>query len=168
MGNQRFKAVHHELRNGYHKISDRHRGHRPARQRQKEISAIIVPSGTEGFVAEPAYNKVGWNASDTHPLTFNNVRVPEANLVGERGRGFAQFLSILEEGRIAIAALACGAAQGVLMNPRATPRNALASASPSATTRRFLSRSPGWKPAHGRLVRHGMQLPKDGGWPRLC
>lgn len=79
---------------------------------KKEISAIIVPSGTEGFVAEPAYNKVGWNASDTHPLTFNNVRVPEANLVGERGRGFAQFLSILEEGRIAIAALACGAAQG--------------------------------------------------------
>ncbi|AEI10030.1 acyl-CoA dehydrogenase [Corynebacterium resistens DSM 45100] len=79
---------------------------------KKEISAIIVPSGTEGFVAEPAYNKVGWNASDTHPLTFNNVRVPEENLVGERGRGFAQFLSILEEGRIAIAALACGAAQG--------------------------------------------------------
>ena len=79
---------------------------------KKEISAIIVPSGTEGFIAEPAYNKVGWNASDTHPLTFNNVRVPEENLVGERGRGFAQFLSILEEGRIAIAALACGAAQG--------------------------------------------------------
>jgi short-chain 2-methylacyl-CoA dehydrogenase len=79
---------------------------------KKEISAIIVPSGTPGFTAEPSYNKVGWNASDTHPLTFDNVRVPEENLVGERGRGFAYFLSILEEGRIAIAALATGAAQG--------------------------------------------------------
>lgn len=79
---------------------------------KKEISAIIVPSGTEGFTAEPAYNKVGWNASDTHPLTFDNVRVPEENLLGERGRGFSYFLSILDEGRIAIAALATGAAQG--------------------------------------------------------
>ncbi len=79
---------------------------------KKEISAIIVPRGTEGFTAEPAYNKVGWNASDTHPLTFNDVRVPEENLLGEKGRGFAYFLSILDEGRIAIAALATGAAQG--------------------------------------------------------
>ena len=79
---------------------------------KKEISAIIVPSGTPGFTAEPAYNKVGWNASDTHPLTFDDVRVPEANLLGERGKGFSYFLSILDEGRIAIAALATGAAQG--------------------------------------------------------
>lgn len=79
---------------------------------KKEISAIIVPSGTPGFTAEPQYNKVGWNASDTHPLTFSDVHVPEKNLLGERGRGFAQFLSILNEGRIAIAALATGAAQG--------------------------------------------------------
>lgn len=79
---------------------------------KKEISAIIVPSGTPGFTAEPQYNKVGWNASDTHPLTFRDVRVPEGNLLGERGRGFAQFLSILDEGRVAIAALATGAAQG--------------------------------------------------------
>ncbi len=77
-----------------------------------EISAIIVPSGTPGFTVEPAYSKVGWNASDTHGLTFQDCRVPAANLLGERGRGYAQFLQILDEGRIAIAALATGLAQG--------------------------------------------------------
>ncbi|MFJ1459866.1 acyl-CoA dehydrogenase family protein [Nocardia wallacei] len=79
---------------------------------RKEISTILVPAGTPGFVAEPAYNKVGWNASDTHPLSFSDVRVPQENLLGERGRGYANFLRILDEGRIAIAALAVGAAQG--------------------------------------------------------
>ena len=79
---------------------------------KKEISAIIVPNGTPGFTVEPAYNKVGWNASDTHPLSFDDVRVPEQNLLGARGAGYANFLSILDEGRIAIAALATGAAQG--------------------------------------------------------
>ncbi len=79
---------------------------------KKEISTILVPTDTPGFKAEKAYNKVGWNASDTHPLTLNDVHVPEENLLGERGRGYANFLSILDEGRIAIAALATGAAQG--------------------------------------------------------
>ncbi|MGV0992130.1 MAG: acyl-CoA dehydrogenase family protein [Mycobacterium sp.] len=79
---------------------------------RREISAILVPVPTPGFTAEPAYDKVGWNASDTHPLTFDDVRVPEENLLGERGRGYANFLQILDEGRIAIAALAVGAAQG--------------------------------------------------------
>lgn len=78
----------------------------------KEISTILVPTSTPGFTAEPAYNKVGWNASDTHPLTFQDVRVPQENLLGERGRGYANFLRILDEGRIAIAALSVGAAQG--------------------------------------------------------
>ena len=78
----------------------------------KEISTIIVPAGTPGFVAEPAYDKVGWNASDTHPLSFTDVRVPRENLLGTRGRGYANFLSILDEGRIAIAGLATGVAQG--------------------------------------------------------
>ncbi|WPU10769.1 acyl-CoA dehydrogenase family protein [Pseudarthrobacter oxydans] len=79
---------------------------------QKEISTILVPTDTPGFKAEKPYNKVGWNASDTHPLTLKDVRVPEANLLGVEGRGYANFLSILDEGRIAIAALATGAAQG--------------------------------------------------------
>jgi len=78
----------------------------------QEISTIIVPSGTPGFTVAPGYSKVGWCASDTHELTLDNCRVPEENLLGERGRGFAQFLSILDEGRIAIAALATGLAQG--------------------------------------------------------
>jgi alkylation response protein AidB-like acyl-CoA dehydrogenase len=77
-----------------------------------EISTIIIPNGTPGFTPEPAYDKVGWNSSDTHPLTFEDVRVPEANLLGERGRGYANFLRILDEGRIAIAAVSVGAAQG--------------------------------------------------------
>lgn len=82
------------------------------RDGRKEISTIIVPHGTPGFTVEPAYDKVGWNASDTHPLTFADARVPEVNLLGERGRGFANFLHILDEGRIAIAALSTGAAEG--------------------------------------------------------
>lgn len=77
-----------------------------------EISTIIIPSGTPGFTVEPAYDKVGWHASDTHPLSFTRARVPRDHLLGERGRGFAQFLSILDEGRVAISALATGAAQG--------------------------------------------------------
>lgn len=79
---------------------------------KKEISTIIVPSGTAGFTVEPAYNKVGWNASDTHPLSFTDARVPLDNLLGERGRGYPNFLSILDEGRIAIAAVSTGVAQG--------------------------------------------------------
>ncbi|OSC22284.1 acyl-CoA dehydrogenase [Mycobacterium vulneris] len=79
---------------------------------KKEISSIIVPSGTPGFTVEPVYSKVGWNASDTHPLSFDDARVPQENLLGARGTGYSGFLSILDEGRIAIAALATGAAQG--------------------------------------------------------
>ncbi len=79
---------------------------------EKEISTILVPGPITGFTAEPGYDKVGWNASDTHPLSFDDVRVPADNLLGERGRGYANFLRILDEGRIAIAALSVGAAQG--------------------------------------------------------
>jgi short/branched chain acyl-CoA dehydrogenase len=79
---------------------------------RKEISSIIVPSATPGFTVSKKYSKVGWNASDTRELSFTDVRVPAANLLGERGRGYAQFLSILDEGRIAIAALGVGLAQG--------------------------------------------------------
>ena len=78
----------------------------------REISSILVPVPAVGFIVQPAYDKVGWNASDTHPLSFDDVRVPKENLLGERGRGYANFLRILDEGRIAIAALSVGAAQG--------------------------------------------------------
>ncbi len=76
-----------------------------------EISTIIIPAGTPGFTAEPAYDKLGWHISDTHPLSFQDCRVPADHLLGERGRGFAQFLAILDDGRVAIAALAVGLIQ---------------------------------------------------------
>ena len=81
-------------------------------QGRKEISSVIVPVGTPGFVAGPQYSKVGWCASDTRELSFAGCRVPAENLLGGRGRGYAQFLQILDEGRVAIAALATGLAQG--------------------------------------------------------
>src|SRR5690606_2261627 len=80
----------------------------------KEISTIIVPAGTPGLTVHPGYSKVGWCASDTHQLSFDDCRVPADHLLGQRGRGYAQFLQILDEGRIAIAALAVGLAQGCL------------------------------------------------------
>ncbi|MEV1205463.1 acyl-CoA dehydrogenase family protein, partial [Microbispora rosea] len=70
-----------------------------------EISTILVPSGTPGFTVSKKYSKVGWSASDTRELSFAECRVPEENLLGERGRGYAQFLQTLDEGRVAIAAL---------------------------------------------------------------
>jgi short-chain 2-methylacyl-CoA dehydrogenase len=79
---------------------------------RREISAILVPAGTPGFTVGPEYSKVGWCASDTRELAFTSCRVPADHLLGERGRGYAQFLQILDEGRIAIAALATGLAQG--------------------------------------------------------
>ncbi|HEV8526807.1 MAG TPA: acyl-CoA dehydrogenase family protein [Actinomycetes bacterium] len=79
---------------------------------ERETSTVIVPVGTPGFTVSKKYSKVGWSASDTRELSFSDCRVPRANLLGEAGRGYAQFLSILDEGRIAIAALATGLAQG--------------------------------------------------------
>jgi len=79
-----------------------------------EISAILVPAGTPGFTVEPAYDKLGWHASDTHGLSFDGARVPSSNLLGERGNGFRQFLATLDDGRIAIAALALGLSRACL------------------------------------------------------
>ena len=73
-----------------------------------EISTLLVPAGTPGLAVGPAYDKLGWHASDTHPLSLADVRVPEDALLGERGKGYSQFLSILDDGRVAIAALALG------------------------------------------------------------
>jgi short/branched chain acyl-CoA dehydrogenase len=85
-----------------------------ARTGSGEISAIVVPAGTSGLTVQPPYRKMGWHASDTHGLTFDDCRVPAGHLLGERGRGFAQFLSILDDGRVAIAALAVGAIEACL------------------------------------------------------
>jgi short-chain 2-methylacyl-CoA dehydrogenase len=89
-----------------------------ARTGADEISAIMVPAGTAGFVVEPAYRKLGWHISDTHGLSFDDCRVPEQNLLGTRGRGFSQFLAVLDDGRIAISALAVGLAQACLEHSR--------------------------------------------------
>jgi short/branched chain acyl-CoA dehydrogenase len=89
-------------------VTGRSEGGRP------QISAIIVPAGTPGFTVAKKYSKVGWLASDTHELSFDDCRVPAENLLGEEGRGYAQFLRTLDEGRIAIAALSVGLAQGCI------------------------------------------------------
>src|SRR5215218_8839347 len=79
-----------------------------------EISNLIVPHGTPGYIQGEPYRKMGWNASDTRPLTFEGCRVPEENLLGPRGAGFRQFLTILDIGRIGVAAMGVGLAQGAL------------------------------------------------------
>ena len=80
----------------------------------KEISNVIVPNGTPGYEQGEPYRKMGWNASDTRPLTFSDCRVPEENLLGPRGAGFKQFLHILDIGRIGVAAMGVGLASGAL------------------------------------------------------
>jgi short-chain 2-methylacyl-CoA dehydrogenase len=81
---------------------------------RRQISAVIVPAGTPGFSVSKRYSKVGWSASDTNELTFSGCRVPVDHLLGEEGRGYAQFLGVLDEGRIAVAALSVGLAQGCI------------------------------------------------------
>jgi butyryl-CoA dehydrogenase len=93
-----------------------------ARTGPDEVSTIVVPAGTPGLEVEPGYRKMGWRASDTHGLNFTDCRVPAANLLGERGRGYHQFLSILDDGRIAIAAMSTGVIQGCLDHSAAYAR----------------------------------------------
>src|SRR5919109_593689 len=85
-----------------------------ARTADGEISNIIVPNGTPGYEIGEAYRKMGWNASDTRPLSFDGCRVPESNLLGRRGEGFKNFLHILDGGRIGVSAMGVGLAQGAL------------------------------------------------------
>jgi alkylation response protein AidB-like acyl-CoA dehydrogenase len=85
-----------------------------ARTGDEEISNLLVPNGTPGYEVGEPYRKMGWNASDTRPLSFEDCRVPEANLVGPRGMGFKQFLQTLDGGRIGVAAMGVGLAQGAL------------------------------------------------------
>ncbi|HOI02731.1 MAG TPA: acyl-CoA dehydrogenase family protein [Dermatophilaceae bacterium] len=98
-----------------------------------EISAIMIPSGTKGFDIAPPYHKLGWHISDTHGLSFQDVQVPEANLLGQRGKGFAQFLATLDDGRIAIAALATGCTQRMLEEATAYSKTRLAFGKPIGT-----------------------------------
>ena len=85
-----------------------------ARTGPAEVSTILVPAGTPGMEVLPPYRKMGWHASDTHGLVFNDCRVPPTNLLGERGRGMAQFLAVLDEGRVALAAMALGVVESCL------------------------------------------------------
>jgi short-chain 2-methylacyl-CoA dehydrogenase len=85
-----------------------------ARTGEDEISNLLVPNGTPGYEQAEPYRKMGWNASDTRPLTFTDCRVPEDNLLGHRGHGFSQFLQVLDIGRIGVAAMGVGLAQGAL------------------------------------------------------
>jgi alkylation response protein AidB-like acyl-CoA dehydrogenase len=85
-----------------------------ARTGDDEISNLLVPNGTPGYEQGTPYRKMGWNASDTRPLTFTDCRVPEDHLVGPRGAGFKQFLRVLDIGRIGVAAMGVGLAQGAL------------------------------------------------------
>ena len=85
-----------------------------ARTGEDEISNLLVPNGTPGYAIGEPYRKMGWNASDTRPLAFEDCRVPEENLVGPRGQGFRQFLQTLDGGRIGVSAMGVGLAQGAL------------------------------------------------------
>ncbi|ANG85626.1 acyl-CoA dehydrogenase family protein [Microbacterium aurantiacum] len=136
-------------------------------QGKKEISTIIVPSGTPGFHVLPAYDKVGWHASDTHPLAFDDVRVPEDHLLGERGRGFAAFLHILDEGRIAIAALATGAAEGCLKAAveYSRSRNVFGSPLSSRQSMQFLLARMQLRVHNARLAWHHAARLRDAGRP---
>jgi short/branched chain acyl-CoA dehydrogenase len=104
-----------------------------ARTGDEEISNLLVPNGTPGYEVGEAYRKMGWNASDTRPLSFEDCRVPEANLVGPRGMGFKQFLQTLDGGRIGIAAMGVGLAQGALDEALAYAKERVAFGRPIAS-----------------------------------
>ncbi|MFC5720337.1 acyl-CoA dehydrogenase family protein [Streptomyces gamaensis] len=142
-----------------------------------EISAVIVPSGTPGFTVAAPYSKVGWNASDTRELSFADVRVPRANLLGELGRGYAQFLRILDEGRIAISALATGLAQGCVDESLAYARTRHAFGRPIGANQaiqfkiadmemRAHTARLAWRDAASRLV-HGEPFKKEAALAKL-
>ncbi|MEE4542094.1 acyl-CoA dehydrogenase family protein [Streptomyces sp. V4-01] len=141
------------------------------------ISSIIVPSGTPGFTVSKKYSKVGWNASDTRELSFADCRVPAANLLGEESRGYAQFLRILDEGRIAISALATGLAQGCVDESLAYAREREAFGRPIGANQaiqfkiadmemRAHTARLAWRDAASRLV-HGEPFKKEAALAKL-
>jgi len=140
------------------------------------ISAILVPAGTPGLVVEPPYRKMGWHASDTHGLHLDGCRVPAGNVLGQPGRGFAQFLSILDDGRIAIAALASGVIQACLEHSVAYARQRQAFGGPigryqavafkcadlavAAESARNLVYKAAWLKDHGRPFKQAAAMAK--------
>jgi short-chain 2-methylacyl-CoA dehydrogenase len=129
----------------------------------KEISNIIVPNGTEGYEPGEPYRKMGWNASDTRPLTFSDCRVPEANLLGPRGAGFKQFLHILDIGRIGVAAMGVGLAQGALDQALAYAKERRAFGKPISKFQAIQSKLADMSTeiAAARLLVHKAALEKD-------
>src|SRR4029450_9686660 len=103
-----------------------------ARTGEREISNLIVPNGTPGYESGEPYRKMGWNASDTRPLSFDGCRVPESNLLGRRGDGFKNFLHILDGGRIGVSAMGVGLAQGALDEALAYAKERRAVGQPSS------------------------------------
>ena len=116
MGDQRQQAVHHQLRHRHHlAVHGYTRAPAPVRTASRRSPAIIVPVRTPGFEVGPSYAKLGWHASDTHPLTFTDVQSSRrSSCWASAGRGYQQFLSILDDGRVAIAALALGCIRACL------------------------------------------------------
>ena len=108
VGDRRGEGVHHELGHPDHVVIT------VTARTDDGISAFVVPAGTPGLIVEPAYRKLGWHASDTHGLTLDDCRVPADHLLGEPGEGFRNFLAILDDGRIAISALAARLARACL------------------------------------------------------
>ncbi len=131
----------------------------------REISNIIVPNGTPGFEPGEPYRKMGWNASDTRPLSFDSCRVPEANLLGRQGEGFKNFLHILDGGRIGVAAMAVGLAQGALDEAIAYAKERRAFGKPIASFQAIQAKIADLSAQieASRLLTHRAALEKDAG-----
>jgi len=133
----------------------------------KEISNLIVPNGTPGYVPGEPYRKMGWNASDTRPLSFDGCRVPEGNLLGPRGAGLRQFLEILDGGRIGVAAMGVGLAQGALDEAVAYARERRAFGRPIASFQAIQAKIADLSAEieAARLLTYRAALQKDAGEP---
>src|SRR5271166_4238259 len=131
----------------------------------KEISNVIVPNGTRGYTQGKPYRKMGWNASDTRPLSFSDCRVPEENLLGPRGAGFKQFLHILDIGRIGVAAMGVGLAQGALEQALEYAKQRRAFGRPISTFQAIQAKLADMSTeiAAARLLVHKAALEKDAG-----
>jgi short/branched chain acyl-CoA dehydrogenase len=136
-----------------------------ARTGEQEISNLIVANGTPGYEQGQPYRKMGWNASDTRPLTFTDCRVPQENLLGPRGQGFRQFLKVLDIGRIGVAAMGVGLAQGALDQALAYAKQRVAFGKPISKYQAIAAKLADMSTeiAAARLLVHKAALEKDAG-----